>query len=477
MAGWDSLKQLIKMEIVQRQEEGCSIEGFMDKWESAGEDRQHLLKVYEELAALTVDAAFPFEEPSELDHIRRLRPQEQGASTLAEAAYTDEQWQDKFYGAWLGRLSGCALGKPLESGAFMAGTSEHPGWRNVQLWFEGAGAWPIKGYTPRHSSAETEGIAIADWSWKSTKEHIAFMESDDDVRYTVLGLLMLEEKGLHWDSWDIGRLWHSRLTYGQVCTAETQAYLNFAQVTSHMEGWRGKPDNWEDHKEWVRTYLNPYREWIGAQIRADGFAYGAAGNPELAAEFAWRDASFSHVKNGIYGEMFAAAMIAAAFIESDPERIVAAGLQQIPATSRLAQDIGQAVEIAKSSTDQIELVSRIWEAFKHYDPVHTNNNAALVAASIIFAQGDFEKGITTAVLGGWDTDCNGATVGSILGASLGARALPASWIDPLNDTFYADLHGFHPIAVSECARRSFLVFRKIEKERLEAAANDKKVRA
>jgi hypothetical protein len=467
VAGWDSLKQLVRMEIIQRQEEGCVVEGFMDKWERAGEDQQQLMNVYDELMELKVNSAFSFEEPSELDQIRRLRPQVSPAAPLGEVDLTDDQWQDKFYGAWLGRLSGCALGKPLEAPAFMAGTSEHPGWRNVQQWFEGAEAWPIKGYTPKHSSAQSNEIHL-NQCWRSTKEHIAFMESDDDVRYTVLGLLMLEEKGLHWDSWDIGRLWHRKLTYDQVCTAETQAYLNFAQVSNHLDGWSGQRGKWESQKDWVRTYLNPYREWIGAQIRADGFAYGAAGNPELAAEFAWRDASFSHVKNGIYGEMFVAAMIAAAFIESDPEKIIAAGLQQIPAKSRLAHDIGKALDIARATTDQIELVSRIWEAFKHYDPVHTNNNAALVVASLIYAQGDFEKGITTAVLGGWDTDCNGATVGSILGASLGARALPHSWIEPLNDIFYADLHGFDPITISECALRSYNVFRKIEQEQLAA---------
>lgn len=189
-------------------------------------------------------------------------------------------------------------------------------------------------------------------------------------------------------------------------------------------------------KEWVRTYLNPYREFIGAQIRADGFAYGAAGQPELAADFAWRDASFSHVRNGIYGEMFVAAMIAAAFVESDPVRIVEIGLSEIPANCRLAQDIYKVVEFARSTEDQLVLVEKIWDAFKHYDPVHTNNNAALVAASLVFAKGDFNKAITTSVLGGWDTDCNGATVGSIMGASLGANQLPSHWVEPLHDTFF-----------------------------------------
>jgi ADP-ribosylglycohydrolase len=459
MAGWDTLKNLVNMEIVQRREEGCNVEGFEQKWESAGDDEVKLMNVYHELSELSTEPDFPFEEPSELNEIRSLRT---NGPRSYNAVLSEEQWLDKFQGAWLGRLSGCALGKPLETGLMMQGGAGNPGWKNVQLWFEGADAFPIRGYTPEHSRAESSGIDIARWCLKSTREHISFMESDDDVRYTVLGLILLEKKGLHWDSWDIGELWHNRLSYGQVCTAETQAYLNFSHVNSHING--GKPADWESKKKWVRTYLNPYREWIGAQIRADGLAYGAAGNPELAADFAWRDASFSHVKNGIYGEMFVAAMIASAFVESDPEKIVEAGLSEIPSTSRLFHDIRKAVDIARSATDQLDLVNRIWEAFKHYDGVHTNNNAALVAASLIYAAGDFEKGITTAVLGGWDTDCNGATVGSIIGASLGAKELPTSWTEPLNDTLYADLHGFHPISISECASRSYQMFRKIQEE-------------
>lgn len=461
MAGWENLSELMRKEIIQRGEEGCIVEGYEARRAACGDDENKLMALYGELRELAPSPDFPFDEPSDLAGIRALRPQSGQPDGLAKTM-TDAQWRDKFLGAWAGRLSGCALGKPLESWPMMAGSNGNPGWRNVQRWFEGADAWPIRGYTPERSRAESEHIHLAKWCMKSTRERIQFMESDDDVRYTVLGLLMLEDKGLDWDSWDIGKLWHARLTYQQVCTAETQAYLNFAQVTSHMNA--EQPADWALKQEWVRTHLNPYREWIGAQIRADGFAYGAAGNPELAAELAWRDASFSHVKNGIYGEMFAAAMIAAAFVETDPERIVAAGLREIPATSRLACDIEQAVDIARSARDQLDLVARVWEAFKHYDPVHTNNNAALVAAALIHSGGDFETGITTAVLGGWDTDCNGATVGSILGASLGAQALPASWTEPLHDTFYADMTGFDPISISACAERSYQVFLRIREQ-------------
>ncbi|WP_127583682.1 ADP-ribosylglycohydrolase family protein [Paenibacillus koleovorans] len=459
MAGWAPLHELVREEIQQRSEEGCDVQGFAAELDEAGRDGARLMQVYERLMALPIRSDYAYEEPSELADIRRLRPD--GPRRLA-ASHSEEVWRNKFYGAWLGRCVGCALGKPIENWHFMKGSFGNPGWRNVQLWFEGADAWPIRGYTPEVSRAEQE-VGISVNQTHSLRERIRSMETDDDIRYTVLGLIMLEKHGLDFDSWDIGKLWHSLLSYRQVCTAETQAYLNFAQLTPHTSGQR--LDDWPSRQEWVRTYLNPYREWIGAQIRADGFAYGAAGQPELAADLAWRDASFSHVKNGIYGEMFVAAMIAAAFVETDPERIVAIGLSEIPSSCRLAEDVARAVAIAKETRDQVELVDRIWEAFKHYHPVHTNNNAALVAAALVFGRGDFELAVTTAVLGGWDTDCNGATVGSIIGAMLGATALPASWTEPLHDTLHAEVTGFHPIAISACAERSYQVFRKLAETR------------
>ncbi|MFC5403206.1 ADP-ribosylglycohydrolase family protein [Cohnella soli] len=457
MAEWLGLREIVRDEIQQRGEEGCDTAGFTERLGAAGTDEAPIMEVYHELMALEPRADFKYIEPSDLESIHAERPEGPRKMT---ANLDEAEWQNKFYGAWLGRSAGCALGKPLEAHDFMQGSGGRPGWHNIKLWFEGAGQWPIRHFTPGESTAEAQyDMKIARWSsLASCRENIRFMETDDDIRYTVLGLLMLEERGLGFNSWDVGKLWHRRLSFGQVFTAEAQAYLNFARTTSHISGDR--PDNWEELVHWGRSYLNPYREWIGAQIRVDGYAYGAAGRPELAAELAWRDASFSHVKNGIYGAMFCSAMIAAAFVESDVKRIIEIGLSEIPQRSRLAEDIALAVRIAENTTDQLELVEKIWDAFKHYHCVHTNNNAALCAAALIHSGGDFEKGITTAVLGGWDTDCNGATVGSILGASLGAAALPDAWIKPLNDTLYADVSGFHPISISECARRSYNVFRK-----------------
>jgi len=459
MPGWDKLKEIVRLEIIQKKEEGADVQGFFEEYENAGDDEQKLKELYDKLFLLEPEQSIASKEPSELEEIRKQRTD--GLRKL-KIKFDENKLMDKFYGAWIGRCAGCALGKPLEAGPFMAGTKSNPGWKNVKLWFEGADAWPIKGYVPIHSRAQEEhGINISEWCTKSTRENIKYMESDDDIRYTILGLWLMEQKGLEWDSWDVGVTWHCLLPYAYVCTAETQAYYNFANVVTHMD--RSKPSDWKEKINWVRSYMNPYREWIGAQIRVDSYGYCAAGNPELAAELAWRDASFSHVKNGIYGAMFMSALISAAFVEDNPYKQVEIALSEIPAQSRLAYAIKKAVEIASNEKHQVNLVEKIWNEFNHYHCVHTINNAALCAASIIFAQGDFEKAITTAVLGGWDTDCNGATVGSVMGAMLGASNIPDYWSAPLNDMIYSSVAGFDPISISECAKRTYEVFKKINR--------------
>jgi len=307
MAGWDTLKDIIRLEIVQRREEGCRVDGILERWEQAGDDETKLMACYERLSALRPAAEFPYEEPNGLDEIRALAAPGSDIGVERLMAQSGDVWNDRFLGAWLVRSVGCMLGKPVEHPPYLEGEGGRAGWENVKLWFEEASSWPIRDYVPKHSRAEQlYGLTISHWGEPCLKGQVSHVISDDDIRYTVLGLILLDDKGIEWDTWDVGKYWHWKLTYGQVCTAETQAYRNFAQVASHMESER--PPGWESKLADVALHLNPYREWIGAQIRVDAYAYAAAGRPRLAAELAWRDARFSHVKNGIYGAMFVAGL-------------------------------------------------------------------------------------------------------------------------------------------------------------------------
>jgi hypothetical protein len=361
---------------------------------------------------------------------------------------------------------GCALGKPVE--LFMG---EHNGLSSkdrlkTYLTAISPDEYPLRDYVPRHSPAEqktgpTSCIA-------STREQIAFMETDDDIRYTVLGQIALRQFGPAFCSSQVAHLWFSRLPYSFVCTAETQAYRNLVIGVDDVREAPSpeKARELDESIDWhqIVHHLNPYREWIGAQIRVDSYGYAAPGWPEKAAELAWRDARISHAKNGIYGAMFCAAMISAAFVLEDPMQIVETGLAEIPRRSRLHVEMRQVIDLCRAVDFRYErfeeVLDAIYRLLGHYNPVHTNNNAGLVVAAVLLGKHDFGKAISLAVMGGWDTDCNGATVGSIVGAMVGGQAAPAHWVGRLNDTLNSAIPGYHPIAISECAKRSTEIARK-----------------
>jgi len=74
---------------------------------------------------------------------------------------------------------------------------------------------------------------------------------------------------------------------------------------------------------------------------------------------------------------------------------------------------------------------------------------------------DSGKTVAGAVLGGWDADCNGATVGSIIEVMLGAKRLPKKRVAPLNDTLQSALFGFSEIRIGELAGRTYNMARKV----------------
>jgi len=451
--GWNTGAQMVEEEAKQLVEEGRDpqwIKAVMGR--SRG--RQSDAELWAELQAAPQRKDFPFREPSDLDGIRS----ERGPGTRQwTVGYSDDVLMDRMLGAWLGRCCGCALGKPVE--CFMDSSDGLSSKERIKAYLQAMtpNEYPLSNYfsliSPGQERTGNVGCSA------SCRENLAFMESDDDIRYTVLGQRILLSKGVQFTTLDVMRAWMAMLTYGQVCTAETQAYRNYVLRYHVRLGVEAEVD-WT----WVVTHQNPFREWIGAQIRADSWGYAAPGNPELAAELAWRDARMSHVKNGIYGEMFVAAMIAAAFVLDEPLAVVEAGLAEIPQTSRLHRDIRQTIDLCREhdfKAEAFELVlDGLYKLFGHYHAVHTNNNAALVAAALLLGGNDYEKVITIAVMGGWDSDCNGATAGSIHGAIHGAKNIPLKWKAPLNDTLFSEMTDYHPISISECARRSVEIARK-----------------
>jgi len=426
---------LARLETVQRRQEGCdttAIEQRLDGIQSGDSPSEvaEISAVLRDLEGLQPAALFPYTEPSTLEEIRALRPD---GPRRMDLKLTDAQLLDRIHGAWLGRAAGCTLGKPVE------------GWAKGQIdsYLDYAGAIPLTDYIPL-VDGHPEGLAVR--SADCTRGRIEYMARDDDMDYPVLGLHILESHGADFTSQDVASTWLSRLTYYLVYTAERAAYRNLVNRV-----W--PPDS--------AMYRNPYREWIGAQIRADIWGYVCPGWPERAAEFAFRDAAVSHTKHGIYGEMFVAAMLAAAFITDDVEEAVTIGLSEIPSDCRLAEAIRDTVDWSRNEPDWEQVWTKVNEKYGHYHAVHTINNAALVVMALMTGKLDYEASIVAAVRGGWDTDCNGATAGSICGLMIGAEGLPEKWVGILNDRLFSAVRGYGECRISDLARRTREVVRKV----------------
>ena len=360
-------------------------------------------------------------EPIPLAKIKAARPK--GPRTLPYTL-TDDRLYDKMLGAWLGRGAGCVLGIPVE------------GWSRAKI-KEWAGIlgqpYPLAEYW---KEVPRRGIHYRDPIECFLKGKIDRIGSDDDLAYTVLGLLILEEAGIDFTMEDVGRLWLKYLP--MACTAEKVALENL------KKGMVPPKTALKD---------NPFMEWIGADIRSDPWGYAAPGLPEVAADFAYRDASVSHMMNGTYGEMFFSAAIAAAFVIDDPVRCLEIGLTEIPAKCRLAETVKETLRWCKKDADWGATHDRIAKKYAGMSGAHTLNNAALTVAGLYYGKGDFEKTITFTVMGGVDTDCTGATAGSIMGAILGAKKLPEKWVGPFGDRLTTYLKGQEEQSISDLARR------------------------
>jgi ADP-ribosylglycohydrolase len=419
---------MLPAELAERREAGYDVTGLEEAVRAAleAESPEEIERVYAQLEETSLRPDWPFKEPSSLDEIRSTLPP---APVVPPTTLGEDDLRDRLLGAWLGRCAGCNLGKPVE------------GWRRARIreYLELAGAYPIDDYVPVLEPAP-DGLQLNPCWTETTRGNVEFMARDDDIDYTILGLHVLEQHGFDFGPAEVAVEWLDHFPFTQVYTAEHVAYRNLVH--------RLKPPETGSHR-------NPYREWIGAQIRADIWGYVSPGDPERASRMAFRDASLSHTQNGIYGEMWIAALIATCFVTAELTDALAISLAFVPPRSRLIEAVRSVVDLHADGLDWEAARDAIEERYGHYGGVHTVNNAALVAAGLLWGDGDYTRTIGLAVQGGWDTDCNGATAGSVFGAMHGAGALPGHWVDPLHDIVRSSIMGFDHSRVSDLAARTF----------------------
>ncbi len=415
------LRQLVdQLLLYSRQQHEYGAQGIEELLTQAESSVQSIL---ENLKSLPVDSILAQQEPSGLTEIHKLRPAgpRRVWDNINEAIYLE-----KLEGALLGRMAGCILGAPVEfwSPDRMEKLARENGepFPPVNYWKYVVQPYDLQSWvSPReaYTSTKMNGVPV-----------------DDDITYTLLGLLILEEFGPDFSTADVGKAWLKRLPFAY--TAEEMTLRNLKAGIPAME---------------AAAIENPFTEWIGADIRSDPWGYMAPGWPELAAEMAHRDAFLSHRRQGIYGEMFFSASISAAFHANDPLEAIRIGLTEIPANCQLARNVQWALDEAPRITDYRQARQAVDERFAGMDGAHTLNNACLTIFGLAIGGTDFSRVIGETVAMGLDNDCTSATAGSIVGAIVGKSGIPSQWYRNFNNTIQTYMIETPPFAIDDVVQR------------------------
>jgi hypothetical protein len=173
----------------------------------------------------------------------------------------------------------------------------------------------------------------------------------------------------------------------------------------------------------------------GAWIRSEIWACLAPGCPAMAAKMAREDACVDHGQaEGTLAEIFTATIESAAFIEKDRDRLLQIGLSMIPKDSQVAIAVRAAMAARQAGRDWKAARLDVIKASEKTGWFQAPRNVAYTILGWLYGDGDFGKSICIAVNCGDDTDCTGATLGSILGILHGTQGIPAQWSEPIGLT-------------------------------------------
>ncbi|MBD3377872.1 ADP-ribosylglycohydrolase family protein [candidate division KSB1 bacterium] len=212
--------------------------------------------------------------------------------------------------------------------------------------------------------------------------------------------------------------------------------------------------------------FNNHADDIDYQIEADFSGLIAPGLPQAAIDLGETFGRLMNYGDGLYGGQFVGGMYAAAFFESDPEKIVLAGLECIPDSSLYAQTIR---DVLQWFHDYPEDWQRTWQLIDekyHQNPenrkfscsgpqgdfnIDAKINGAYIVMGLLYGNGDPDQTIIISTRCGQDSDCNPSNAAGILFTAMGYANIPEKFksaLDP-DQTFSHTPYTF-PALINTC---------------------------
>ncbi len=314
-------------------------------------------------------------------------------------------YTERVYAGVLGKIIGVYLGRPFEN-------------------------WPYEAIMARFGEINY---------YVHEKQNLPLIVTDDDIAGTFTFLRALPDYGNS-----------VNITPAQI----GQTWLNYL-IEPRTILWWGGLGNSTEHTAYLRMksgILAPksgsaayngkvVSEQIGAQIFIDGWAMVAPGDPELAVDLARRAGSVSHDGEAIYGAQVLAAMEAAAFVESDIQKLLDTATRFIPKDSVIYRLLNDMREWRASEPDWRKTREKIVSCYgyeKYGGNCHIVPNHALILLGLLYGDDDFQKSLMITNTAGWDTDCNSGNLGCLLGIKNGLTGLETGpdWRGPVADRMY-----------------------------------------
>jgi ADP-ribosylglycohydrolase len=255
------------------------------------------------------------------------------------------------------------------------------------------------------------------------------MLPNDDLDLQVVWACMIDRLATpRVDMADLGAAWLRHVTCP--CDEYGVSLRNLARGITPP--FSGICDNW-------------FNNGMGGAIRSELWACLAPGLPSVAAEYAYHDACTDHSGDGVWAEVFLAAMEALCFRIDDLPEIIVRACSFIPVESRIRT---MAIDVLAWSEhhDWLQVRAMILEKYEHPNFTDTVQNLAFILLGLLAGDGNFGNTICIAVNCGKDTDCTGATAGAIFGI-LHPERIDDKWLKPIGRSLllspgFKDVH--HP---------------------------------
>lgn len=242
------------------------------------------------------------------------------------------------------------------------------------------------------------------------------MLPNDDLDLQIVNMEILKQYGLPVSRFYIGDIWKEHMDEHAPDEYGVALSNNRMKVYAPLSG----------------QYRNKFTAGMGGAIRSEFWACIAPANPNLAVTFAKEDACTDHTDDGVYAEMFLAALESAAFCEDDLGKLIEIGFTYVPEYSRLYAVLHDTLKWYEDSKDVLKVRERILEKYKTDNWTDVRINLSFILLSLISCEGSFDKAICTAATLGYDADCTAATVGAIFGA-MNPDCIDAKWTDPIGN--------------------------------------------